>query len=118
MANDQISHAADYAPLIIGYNNGAAVRLSRRGQMSIDVDAGHVRNAGYLNGKPSIVLIIFRQPGANIIQTVDRIRSQLPFLKATIPQGDGDDGGDGSHHDDPRLGGQCRADADHRRSCW
>ncbi len=85
LANDQISHAADYAPLIIGYHNGAAVRLSDVAQVIDSTE--NVRNAGYLNGKPSIPLIIFRQPGANIIQTVDRIRAQLPFLKASIPQG-------------------------------
>jgi multidrug efflux pump len=85
VANGQISHAAEYAPLIIGYKNGAAVRLRDVAQV-ID-STQDVRNAGYLNGKPSIVLIIYRQPGANIIQVVNRIRSQLPFLKATIPQG-------------------------------
>ncbi|MBV8631692.1 MAG: efflux RND transporter permease subunit, partial [Silvibacterium sp.] len=85
LTNGQISHAGDYAPLIIGYKNGAAVRLSDVAQV-IDSTA-NVRNAGYLNGKLSIVLIIFRQPGANIIDTVDRIYSQVPFLKAAIPQG-------------------------------
>ncbi len=85
VVNGQISHAVDYAPLIIGYHNGAAVRLS---DVASVVDATqNLRNAGYLNGKPSIVLIIFRQPGANIIETVDLIRSQLGFLKAAIPQG-------------------------------
>jgi multidrug efflux pump len=84
VANGQISHAADYAPLIIGYKNGAAVRLSDVAQV-ID-STQDVRNAGYLNNKLSIVLIIFRQPGANIIQTVQRIRAQVPFLQATIPQ--------------------------------
>jgi multidrug efflux pump len=85
LTNGQISHAAEYEPLIIGYNNGAAVRLSDVAQV-ID-STSNVRNAGYLNGKASIVLIVFRQPGANIIQTVDRIRSQIGFLKAAIPQG-------------------------------
>jgi multidrug efflux pump len=85
VTNGQISHAAEYAPLIIGYHNGTAVRLSDVAQV-ID-STQNIRNGGYLNGKPSIALIVFRQPGANIIQTVDRIRSQLPFLKATIPQG-------------------------------
>ena len=85
ITNGQMSHAADYAPLIIGYKNGAAVRLSDVAQV-ID-STSNVRNAGYLNGKQSIVLIIFRQPGANIIQTVDRIYSQLAFLKASIPRG-------------------------------
>ncbi len=85
ITNGQMSHAAEYAPLIIGYKNGAAVRLSDVAQV-ID-STSNVRNAGYLNGKQSIVLIIFRQPGANIIQTVDRIYSQLGFIKASIPQG-------------------------------
>ncbi len=85
VTNGQISHAAEYAPLIIGYNNGAAVRLSDVAQV-ID-STSNVRSAGYLNGKESVVLIIFRQPGANIIDTVDRIYSQIGFLKAAIPQG-------------------------------
>ena len=85
VVNGQISRAAEYAPLIIGYKNGAAVRLSDVAQV-ID-STQNIRNGGYLNGKPSVVLIIFRQPGANIIQTVDRIRSQLDFIKATVPQG-------------------------------
>ncbi|MGB9417280.1 MAG: efflux RND transporter permease subunit [Acidobacteriaceae bacterium] len=85
LVNGQMSHAAEYAPLIIGYSNGAAVRLSDVAQV-ID-STQNIRNAGYLNGKPSIVLIVFRQPGANIIQTVNRIRSQLGFIKASVPQG-------------------------------
>ena len=85
LTNGQISHAAEYAPLIIGYHNGAAVRLSDVAQV---VDStSNVRNAGYLNGKESIVLPIFRQPGANIIETVDRIYGQMEFLKAAIPRG-------------------------------
>jgi len=85
ITNGQMSRAVDYKPLIIGYKNGTAVRLSDVAQV-ID-STSDVRNAGYLNGKQSIVLIIFRQPGANIIQTVERIYSQLSFLKASIPQG-------------------------------
>src|SRR5271155_3507293 len=85
LTNGQISRAAEYAPLVIGYKNGAAVRLSDVAQV-ID-STSNVRNAGYLNGKASVVLIIFRQPGANIIQTIDRIRSQIGFLKAANPQG-------------------------------
>jgi multidrug efflux pump len=85
LVNDQISHAAEYAPLIIGYNNGAAVRLSDVAQVIDSTE--DVRNAGYLNGKESVVLIIFRSPGANIIQTVQRVDAQLPYLKATIPAG-------------------------------
>ena len=85
VANGQISRAAEYAPLIIGYHNGAAVRLS---DVADVIDSTQdVRNAGYLNGKESVVLIVFRQPGANIIQTVDRVKAQLPTLKAMIPAG-------------------------------
>jgi multidrug efflux pump len=85
LVNGQMSHAAEYAPLIIGYNNGAAVRLSDVAQV-ID-STQNIRNAGYLNGKSSVAIIVFRQPGANIIQTVDRIRGQLGFIKASVPQG-------------------------------
>jgi multidrug efflux pump len=85
IANDQISKAEDYKPLIIGYNKGAAVRLADVAQVTDDVQ--NIRSAGYLNGIPAVMMIIFRQPGANIIQTVDNIRGQLPFLKASIPQG-------------------------------
>ena len=85
LANDQISHAADYKPLVVGYKNGAAVRLSDVAEVTDSVQ--NVRAAGYLNGKRSVTVIIFRQPGANIIETVDRIRAQLPFIQATIPLG-------------------------------
>ena len=85
LANDQISHAADYKPLVVGYNNGAAVRLSDVAQVTDAVQ--NVRAAGYLNGKRAVTVIISRQPGANIIQTNDNIRAQLPFIKASIPSG-------------------------------
>jgi multidrug efflux pump len=83
--NDQISKADDYKPLIVGYSKGAAIRLSDVAQVTDSVQ--NVRAAGYLNGKRSVTVIIFRQPGANIIDTVDRIRAQLPFIQATIPLG-------------------------------
>jgi multidrug efflux pump len=85
VANDQISQAEDYKPIVIGYHNGTAVRLSDVAHVFDSVQ--NIRSAGYLNGIPSVTVIIFRQPGANIIQTVDNIRSQLPFLQASIPQG-------------------------------
>jgi multidrug efflux pump len=85
VTNDQLNHADDYKQLIIGYNKGAAVRLSD----VADVTQGqsNIRNAGYLNGVPSITVLIFRQPGANIIDTVDRVIAQLPAIEASIPQG-------------------------------
>jgi multidrug efflux pump len=84
ITNDQIQYASDYKPLIVGYNNGAAVRLSDVATVTDAVQ--NIRSAGYLNGKPAIPVIIFRQPGANIIQTVEKIRSELPSLKASIPK--------------------------------
>jgi multidrug efflux pump len=85
IANDQISHAADYQPLVVGYRHGAAIRLSDVAQVTDSVQ--NVRAAGYLNSKRAVSVIIFRQPGANIIQTVDAIRAQLPLIQASIPLG-------------------------------
>jgi multidrug efflux pump len=85
LANDQISAAADYKPLIVGYHKGAAVRLSDVAEVTDSVQ--NIRAAGYLNGKRAVTVIIFRQPGANIIATVDRIVQQLPSIKASIPLG-------------------------------
>jgi multidrug efflux pump len=82
-ANDQLLKAEDYKPLVVTYHNGAAVRLSDIAQVQDSVE--NVRAAGFVNGQPSVLLIIFRQPGANIIETVDRIRAALPSLKASIP---------------------------------
>ncbi|ACO32323.1 MULTISPECIES: efflux RND transporter permease subunit [Acidobacterium] len=85
ITNDQISKAAQYQPLIVGYHNGAAVRLD---QVARVYDGSqNVRTAGYTDGVPSVTVIIFRQPGANVIQTVDRIKAQLPALEADIPTG-------------------------------
>ena len=85
LSNDQISHADDYKPLIIGYSNGSAVRLEDVAAVTNSVS--NVRAGGYLNGQRAITIIIFREPGANIIQTVDRIRAQLGSIKASIPSG-------------------------------
>jgi multidrug efflux pump len=85
VANGQISHADDYKPLIVGYKNGAAIRLSDVADVIDSV--ANVRTGGYLNGKRAVLLIISRQPGANIIDTVNRIYAQLPSLKASIPNG-------------------------------
>ena len=85
LANDQISLADDYKPLVVGYQRGAAIRLSDVAQVTDSVQ--NIRAAGYLNGKRAVTVIIFRQPGANIIATVDLIRTQLPFIQASIPLG-------------------------------
>jgi len=83
-ANDQIFKAIDYAPLVIAYRNGSAVHISDVGEAVDSVE--DLRNAGYANGKPSVLVIVFRQPGANIIDTVDQIRAMLPQLEASIPR--------------------------------
>jgi len=85
LANDQISHADDYKPLIVGFSHGSAVRLTDVAAVTDSVQ--DVRATGYLNGKRAVTIIIFRQPGANIIGTVNRIRAQLPFINASIPLG-------------------------------
>ncbi|MCS2150004.1 multidrug efflux RND transporter permease subunit MdtC [Scandinavium manionii] len=81
--NDELKTAEEYKPLIIHYNNGSAVRLSDVANVSDSVQ--DVRNAGMTNAKPAILLMIRKLPEANIIQTVDAIRAQLPELKETIP---------------------------------
>lgn len=82
-ANDEIKTAEGYRPLIIHYNNGSAVRLQDVANVVDSVQ--DVRNAGMSDGKPAILLVISREPGANIIATVDRIRAELPALRASIP---------------------------------
>ena len=85
VTNDQISHAYQFKPLIVGYKNGAAIRLADVADVSDSIQ--NIRTAGYLNGTPSITIMIFRQPGANIIDTVNRVRAELPSIQASIPQG-------------------------------
>jgi multidrug efflux pump len=82
-ANDQLLKAVDYMPLVVGYHNGAAVKLSDVANVQDSTE--NTRAAGFVNGKPSVLIIIFRQPGANIIDTVDRVREAIPALKASIP---------------------------------
>ena len=81
--NDQLFHAAEYAPRIIAYKNGAPVRLADVATVVDSVEDVHT--AGVANGRPSVLIIINRQPGANIIGTVDRVRELLPQLQASIP---------------------------------
>ena len=84
VVNGQISQADDYKPIVVGYKNGGAVRLSDVADVIDSVQ--NVRAGGYQNGKRAVTLVIFRQPGANIIDTVDRVYAQLPSLKASIPK--------------------------------
>ncbi len=83
-ANDQIFKAINYMPLLVAYRNGSAVRVGDVGEAVDSVE--DIRNSGFFNGEPSILVVIFRQPGANILDTVDRIKDALPQLKAAIPQ--------------------------------
>jgi multidrug efflux pump len=82
-ANDQAQKAADYLPLIVAYRNGAAVRLADVAEVVDSVQ--DVRNAGEANGRPAVLIIINREPNANILQTVQRVRDLMPFLSASIP---------------------------------
>jgi multidrug efflux pump len=82
---DQLRKADEYRPLIMAYRHGAAVRLSDVANVEDSVE--DVRSWGLANGKPAIVVVIFRQPGANIIEAVDHVRALLPELQASIPQG-------------------------------
>jgi multidrug efflux pump len=83
VANDQLLKADYYKDLVVGYHNGGAIKLSDVADVYDQVE--NIRAAGFLNGKPCVLLIVFRQPGANIIDTVDRIRDAIPSLKASIP---------------------------------
>ena len=82
-ANDQLKTAAEYASLIITYKNGSPVRLSDVAQI-VD-DAENTRLAAWANAMPGVILNIQRQPGANVIETVDRIKALLPQLQSTLP---------------------------------
>ncbi|OBU85904.1 multidrug efflux RND transporter permease subunit [Chromobacterium subtsugae] len=82
-ANDQAGKASDYLPLIVSYKNGSAVRISDVADVKDSVV--DLRNAGMLAKQPAVMLILFRQPGANIIDTVDRVKTLLPKLQASIP---------------------------------
>ncbi len=81
-ANDQANKAEDYKSLIVAYRNGAAIHLSDIGEVTDGVE--NLRNAGLANGKPAVLIILYRQPGANIISTVDLVKALMPTLRASI----------------------------------
>jgi multidrug efflux pump len=81
--SDQLMEAKDYENLVVTYRNGAPVRLSDLGRVVDSVE--DVRNAGIANGKPAVIIQVSRQPNANIIATVDRIRAILPQFQASLP---------------------------------
>src|ERR1700742_3869256 len=81
-ANDQANKADDYKSLILAYRNGAAIHLSDVAEVTDSVE--NLRNAGLANGKPAVLIILYRQPGANIISTVDLVKGLMPQLRASI----------------------------------
>jgi multidrug efflux pump len=81
-ANDQANKAEDYKSLIVAYRNGAAVHLSDVGEVTDGVE--NLRNAGLANGKPAVLIILNRQPNANIIATVDLVKAMMPQLRASV----------------------------------
>ena len=81
--NDQARHAAEFRDLVIAWRNGAPVRLSEVATVTDSVE--NLRNAGLANGRPAILLMLYRQPGANVIDIVDRVRTLLPELSASLP---------------------------------
>ncbi|GFO55923.1 multidrug resistance protein MdtC [Geomonas sp. Red276] len=82
-ANDQLRTSQDYLPLVVSYRNGAAVRLADVANVQDSIE--DIRTTGLVNGKPCVMVILFRQPGANIIETVDNVRALIPQLKASLP---------------------------------
>jgi multidrug efflux pump len=82
-ANDQARRASDYLPLVIAYRDNRPVRLEDVAQVDDSVE--DLRNLGLFDGRPAVLVILYRQPGANIIATVDRVNALLPQLKASIP---------------------------------
>ncbi|PMS20480.1 nodulation protein [Trinickia dabaoshanensis] len=81
--NDQARAAAQYKDLVIAYRNGAAIKLSDVAQVEDSVE--DLRNLGLLNGQRSVLVILYRQPGANIVATIDRVLAMLPQLRASVP---------------------------------
>jgi hydrophobe/amphiphile efflux-1 (HAE1) family protein len=81
--NDQLNNAEEYLPLVIAYRSGAAVRLGDVANVENSVE--DLRAAGFVNGRPAVMVVVFRQPGANIIETVDNVRALLPQLEAALP---------------------------------
>ena len=81
--NDQASHADQYKDLVVAYRNNAAIKLVDVGEVTDSVE--DLRNAGLANGKPSVLVILYRQPGANIIDAVDAVKAELPRMAASLP---------------------------------
>jgi multidrug efflux pump len=85
LANDQLLKAEYYKPLIVGYHDGAAIKLSDIADVQDSIE--NIRTAGFYNGKPCVTMQVYRQPNANILDTTDRVHAALPSLQASIPAG-------------------------------
>src|ERR1019366_1229994 len=85
LANDQLLKADYYKPLIVGYHNGAAIKLSDIADVQDSIE--NIRTAGFYNDKPCVTMQVYRQPNANILDTTDRVHAALPSLQASIPAG-------------------------------
>lgn len=81
--NDQANHAKDYRPLVVAYRNGAPVQLTDIAEVNDSVE--DLRNLGIADGKPAVLVILYREPGANLIATADRVKAVLPELRASLP---------------------------------
>ncbi len=81
--NDQATHAVDYRPLVVAYRNGDAVQL--KDVADVEDSVQDMRNLGLANGKPAVIVIVFRQPGANIISTIDSIKASVPKIQSALP---------------------------------
>ena len=114
-ANDQLLSSADYRPLIIAYRNGAPVKLTDVATVVDDVE--NIRQAAWMNETPAVIVNIQRQPGANIISVVDRIKQLLPQLTSDAARVRAGQHPDRPHQHHPRLGVRrpVRTDADRRR---
>src|SRR5919198_752266 len=82
---DQLLRAEQYRPLVVAYRHGAPVRVADVADVEDSVE--DVRSAGFANGKPAVLVIVFRQPAANVVATVERVRALLPQLRASLPGG-------------------------------
>ena len=101
-ANDQLLSSGQYRPLVVAYRNGAPVRLSDVATVTDSVE--NVRQAAWMNDAPAVIVNIQRQPGANIIAVVDRVKALLPQLQDCAAGLGADDDSDRSNDDDSRVG--------------
>jgi len=101
-SNDQLTDASEYQHLVLTQKNGTPIVLSALGNVIEGVE--NTRLAGWANNKPAVLLIVFKQPDANVIETVDRIKAALPQAEKWIPPSVEDFAHQRPHHDDPVLG--------------